>query len=103
MKNLKEMTDAELAQAQKEFNRMNNESRDGFDTHFDIEWNRRAELKVQAAKDEFTRKVTIARRQEWRDLVSAGKIKDAQSAYNAEQKLGWTLDNLKEAIAKHNL
>ncbi len=86
MKNLKDMTDQELAQAQKQYNRLNNEGGDGFDRHFDEEWNRRAAIKVQAAKDEFTREVTIARRQEWRDLVSAGKIKDAQSCYNAGKK-----------------
>jgi Fe-S cluster assembly scaffold protein SufB len=57
---------------------------------------------------EWTRETTITRRAEWNALVKGGAITtrgkvDWHKVRAAQTRLGWTMDDLKTAVTKHNL
>lgn len=60
-------------------------------------------------EDEWTREVTIARRDEWRARLSSGEFGKigtpafVRAASAAEYAQGWDVPALKHAIALHNL
>ena len=53
--------------------------------------------------DGWSREQTIARRGEWNRIARARKIRDAKSAKVAEMELGWSVDELKRAVASYGL
>lgn len=57
---------------------------------------------------EWTREVTVSRRAAWNALVKSGKLSkggkvNMQAVRQAERAQGWTMDDLKRAVALHGL
>lgn len=70
-----------------------------------------ATLKAEAdaeADAEWTRETTITRRAEWNTLIKSGKLNKAGKVWmpylrTQERAQGWTMDDLKAAVARHGL
>lgn len=70
-----------------------------------------AEIKAETeakTEAEWTREATIARRAEWNALIKSGKLSKNGKPWppymrEQEKRQGWTMDDLKAAVTRHDL
>ena len=98
---------ADIRERGRKLNALQNEGGDGYDhTDHTQKGKLMAELKAARFAENWSREQTIEKRQAWneemRDLAKDGKITITEIAKTAK-KLGYTMDDLKTAIAHHNL
>jgi hypothetical protein len=99
-----EMTQRQLIEGQERYNNLHNEGAEGYNPFTD-ELDRRV-IEKKYTKTEWTRELTIQRREEWNKFAKSFRVMDAEvkaliMKKQAEQ--GWWMSDLKKAIKKHGL
>jgi hypothetical protein len=97
MKPVAEMSDADVINAARQWDELHGE---GSYNPYEVEKEKRIERELA---DEWTREATIAKRRAWNDAVRAGKMATAADIDQWLRTHRWGPQQLKAAVAKHNL
>lgn len=109
--NTDHLSKAELAKEARKYDRINNDGGEGYNPYWDALKDRLA-LEAREADAafaaEWTPEVTATRRAEWNARVQSGEFgvigsgrTDLRAVAAQEQAQGWTMEQLKRAIALH--
>lgn len=92
------------------YDRLQNEGGEGYSTYEDVSethYSKLKALKAELLAAEWTKEVTTERRAAWNAMVKAASARgenwSGKDQVAAEQSIGFTLSDLRQAIKLHNL